>query len=67
MELVSPRRIDEDGIFDSKAVTALVNKFRAGRAAGVRDNMALVGILSTELLAHQFLHHVSPEGIYGTA
>ena len=34
-----------------------VAKARAGRAAGARDNMALVGILSTQLWMEQFNAH----------
>lgn len=53
-ELLSPEAIRKDGIFDAEAVRILVGKFHAGRASSVKDNMALVGILSTELLIHQF-------------
>jgi len=54
-ELLSPRRIEENGIFHPGAVQHLVNKFRSGRAIGVKDNMALVGILSTQLVVEQFI------------
>jgi asparagine synthase (glutamine-hydrolysing) len=54
-ELLSPRRIREDGIFQPDAVTHLLQKFRSGRAIGVKDNMALVGILSTQLVVEQFV------------
>jgi hypothetical protein len=37
-------------------VEKLVRKFEKGRALGVRDNMALVGIVSTELVMEQFIH-----------
>jgi len=53
-DLLSPRSVEETGIFDSKAVGAIVNKFTAGKAGSVRDDMALVGVLSTQLLATQF-------------
>jgi asparagine synthase (glutamine-hydrolysing) len=53
-ELLSPRAIKNNGIFDAQGVTTLVNKFRAGRASSVKDNMALVGVLSTQVLATQF-------------
>ena len=53
--LLAPKRIREDGLFDPAAVTGLVTKVRAGRAGGVRDNMALVGILSTQLVVDQFI------------
>jgi asparagine synthase (glutamine-hydrolysing) len=53
-ELLSPCAIKKNGIFDPNAVSALVNKFAAGKASSVRDDMALVGVLSTQLLATQF-------------
>ncbi len=54
-ELLEPSAVQRTGIFDTKAVSSLVNKFKAGRAYSVRDDMALVGVLSTQLLASQFL------------
>jgi asparagine synthase (glutamine-hydrolysing) len=53
-ELLSTAALRKTGIFDAQAVTALVNKFRADRASSTKDNMALVGVLSTQLLLHQF-------------
>lgn len=55
-ELLSAEAIGKHGIFDANAVRMLVSKFQTGRASSVKDNMALVGILSTELLIHQFAH-----------
>ena len=56
-DLLSPEQIRRDGIFDAPAVTMLVNKFRKGAAIGVKDNMGLVGIISTQLLVHHFINH----------
>jgi asparagine synthase (glutamine-hydrolysing) len=53
-ELLSPSAIKKSAIFDSQAVTALVNKFAAGRASSVKDDMALVAVLSTQILATRF-------------
>jgi asparagine synthase (glutamine-hydrolysing) len=53
-ELLSPCAIKETGIFDARAVSALVGKFRASKASSVKDDMALIGVLSTQLLATQF-------------
>jgi asparagine synthase (glutamine-hydrolysing) len=53
-ELLSSRSIEQQGIFDARAVTTLASKFKAGRASSVKDNMAMVGILSTELLIQQY-------------
>lgn len=55
-ELLSPTRIKHDGIFSPQRVAALVNKFRNGVAIGTKDNMGLIGILSTQLLLEQFIH-----------
>ncbi|MGC2794563.1 MAG: asparagine synthase C-terminal domain-containing protein, partial [Candidatus Sulfotelmatobacter sp.] len=54
-ELLSPTAIQKNGLFDARAVTALVSKFKSGRASGVKDNMAVVGVLSTQLLVDQFI------------
>ncbi len=56
-DLLSPERIRQDGVFDAASVSALVTKFRSGRASSVKDNMALVGVLSTQLLVDQFINH----------
>ena len=61
LELLQPSVIQKNGIFDPRAVSSLVTKFRSGRAQSVRDDMALVGVLSTQLLASQFLNQ-SQEG-----
>lgn len=54
-DALSPARIRDDGIFDPKATGALVQKFKSGRETGAKDNIALVGILSTTLLMDQFI------------
>lgn len=48
--MLSPAQILGDGIFDAGAVTRLVAKARERGTLGVRDSMALVGIVSTGLL-----------------
>lgn len=53
-EMLSPESIRQHGIFDPGAVSALVGKFESGLANGVKDNMALIGILSTQILLRQF-------------
>jgi asparagine synthase (glutamine-hydrolysing) len=55
-DLLAPKRLERSGLFNPLAVDKLVRKFQNGRALGVRDNMALVGIVSTELLMDQFIH-----------
>jgi asparagine synthase (glutamine-hydrolysing) len=55
-EMLSEATVRTYGIFDAQAVKTMADKFRAGKATGVRDDMALVGVLSTQLLASQVLH-----------
>ncbi|MEX0715509.1 MAG: asparagine synthase (glutamine-hydrolyzing) [Planctomycetaceae bacterium] len=54
-ELLSPERIREAALFDPLAVSRLVEKARKGKVTSARDNMALVGILSTQLVVDQFV------------
>ena len=56
-DLLSPEQIRRDAIFDVPAVTKLVDKFRNGTAIGTKDNMGLVGIVSTQLLIHHFINN----------
>ncbi len=51
-DLLGDRRLAEYGLFEPRAVAALYAKCRARREVGFRDNMAFVGILSTQLLEH---------------
>jgi len=54
-ELVGPRSIVEAGVFDPGPVSKLMAKARAGQVVGVKDNMAFVGILSTQLVVDRFI------------
>jgi len=54
-QLLSTGRIQQDGIFNPQAVRALVQKFENGRASSTKDNMALVTVLSTQILIEQFV------------
>jgi asparagine synthase (glutamine-hydrolysing) len=56
-EMLSPGRLAEDGIFNPSAVGRLVAKARTGQDLGTKDNMAFVGVLSTQLLVHQFIRN----------
>lgn len=53
-ELLSHDAVTRKGIFDPRAVRVLVDKFKSGRTVSAKDNMALTGVLSTQLLVHQF-------------
>ena len=54
-ELLSPRALADAGYFDPRAVERLVARCRTQKAVGTRENMALVGILSTQVLHHAFV------------
>jgi asparagine synthase (glutamine-hydrolysing) len=56
-ELLAPTRLAEDGLFNPVAVSRLVTKARAGQELGVKDNMGVAGILSTQLLVDQFIRN----------
>jgi asparagine synthase (glutamine-hydrolysing) len=51
---LSAREIGQGGYFEPGAVERLVNKCTSGRPLGQRDNMALVGVLSTQLWREAF-------------
>ncbi len=55
-EMLCEEQLKKDGVFQPASVAALLQKFANGRATSERDNMALIGILSTQLLLHQFIH-----------
>ncbi len=61
--LLSEEKLREVGVFDPRPVQRLVEKARAGRIVGARDNMALVAVLSTQLLHEQLVRQavVEPE------
>jgi asparagine synthase (glutamine-hydrolysing) len=63
LEVLSPETVTRDGIFSPQMVSALVAKFKAGRVSSVKDDMALVGILSTQILLDQFVHRHEPVGL----
>lgn len=54
-ELLAPKRLEADGLFAPAPVTRLLAKVRRGQALSVKDNMAFVGVLSTQLFSEQFV------------
>jgi asparagine synthase (glutamine-hydrolysing) len=69
-EFLSDAYLKKTGYFDTVKTGHLVNKFRkSGQSfASETQNMALVGILSTQILHHQFidsfdLHQVEPHNV----
>jgi asparagine synthase (glutamine-hydrolysing) len=55
-DLLSSAQLQRDGIFDPRAVARLVQKFRDRTAIGLKDDMALIGIISTQLLVNRFIN-----------
>jgi asparagine synthase (glutamine-hydrolysing) len=54
-EQLSPAALAETGIWEGPRVDGLLRRCRAGRATGMRESMALVGILSTQLWHREFV------------
>ena len=61
-ELLSENAIKQTGYFHPKKVAHLLKKCHKqdGHLASERENMALVGILSTQLVDHLFIRHFPP-------
>ncbi len=59
-ELLSREAIDASGYFNAKSVTSLANKAANGNLGEV-DSMALVGILSTQLVHQLFVKDFQPK------
>ena len=55
-QMLSPEVTSTMGLFKPAAVSRLVQKFRSGSAIGAKDNMALVGILSTAISVDKFIN-----------
>jgi len=53
-ERLSPEAVRDVGIYDERAVAGLVKRCRLGRATGFRENMALMGVLSTQVWHEAF-------------
>ena len=54
-DALSPAGLAETEIWDEQRVAGLMRRCQAGRATGVRESMALVGILSTQLWHREFV------------
>jgi len=53
--LLSPEAIKTSGLFKPGAIEQLVRKIDNGAAVGETDDMALAGILSTQLVHQRFI------------
>ena len=65
-DLLEPSQLQRAGIFDPSAVAGLVNKCRQRETLGTGDDMALVGIISTQLIVDRFINHF-PAVTYGSS
>jgi asparagine synthase (glutamine-hydrolysing) len=59
-ELLSEPALRESALFNSGAVVQLVRKAQTGQRLSEVDDMALTGILSTQLLHHRFIKAFKP-------
>jgi asparagine synthase (glutamine-hydrolysing) len=59
--LTSSEMVSEFGYFDPAKVDKLITKIRQGRPIGYRDNMAFIGILSTQIWHYHFVknYHIN--------
>ena len=56
-ELLSRENVAQAGYFDADKVTRLVQKLRRGNLVGERDNMAFIGVLSTQIWHNTFVNN----------
>lgn len=54
-EMLSPQALDDSGFFNPLAVSQLVQKLERGLPLGETEDMAVAGIVSTQLVHHQFV------------
>ena len=59
-ELTTPDKLNAAGCFNPTAVTALLKKVERFGALGETDDMALAGLLSTQLVHDQFIANFQP-------
>lgn len=59
-DLLSPAKIAEFGYFNAQAVAQMVKKVQRYGRLGETDDMALAGILSTQLVHHKFITNFNP-------
>jgi len=55
--VLTPAAISRSGFFDPVTVGQLVKKIETGVSIGETDDMALAGIIATQLLHRQFVDH----------
>ena len=60
-EMLSTNYVAETGYFNPKQVETLVLKSRRNAITGFKDNMAFIGILSTQLIDKLFIREFNPD------
>jgi asparagine synthase (glutamine-hydrolysing) len=63
LEMLSPRAIESAGLFDAGRVARLLNKAETVQTLGEIDNMALAGVLSSQIIHRQFIEEFSLDAI----
>ena len=56
-DLLSETSLKSFNLFDSEKVIKLIDKFKTGRNISEVDNMAIAGILSTQIINHLFINN----------
>ena len=64
--LLEPSQLRSAGVFDASSVTRLLSKCRERETLSAGDDMALVAIISTQLLIDRFINHF-PSVAYGSS
>ena len=64
-ELLCPESIARTGYFNPAAVAQLAARIESGRPLGETDDMAIAGILSTQLLHERFISRFRPPAALG--
>ncbi len=59
-EMLSTELLKEGGVFNPESVHNLITKIKLARLPSEVDNMALVGIISTQLIFTQFIKNFKP-------
>ncbi len=56
--VLSPEHLERAGLFHAPAVARLADKARRGQIVGVKDGMALCGVLSAQLVVEQLVNQL---------
>ncbi len=56
-DLLSEKQLNKTGLFSTQAAQKLLNKARAGQMASEMEQMALMGIVTTQLWHHTFIQN----------